>query len=269
MLAESAPGHAPPAMRLKPRSLRCVLAAGLAAWLGAAWSQDYEREKRWEEQTLATLFSGEAVYLQQAQGHRFLALHAVAAAPRGAVVIVHGRGWGPDFELYGTLRTQLAEAGYTTLSIQMAVLPGTANFAEYLPLYPDAAERIRLALDWLAQRGEKRIALVAHSLGATLVNRYLTDSGDPRVGAWVAISIINGLEGVQRIRVPVLDIYGTRDWAGTLYGAPERKAQIAHIAGSQQLAIEGAEHFFDRQHGEISRAVADFLDRVWNPSRGE
>jgi len=250
-------------MPLRSRSLQFVFAAFLAGWAGAAWSQDYEREKRWEEQTLATLFSGEAMYLQQANGHRFLALRARAAEPRGAALIVHGRGWGPDFELYGALRTLLAEAGYSTLSIQMAVLPGTANFAEYLPMYPDAAERIRLALDWMVNSGEKRIAIVSHSLGATMVNRYLATSGNGPVGAWVSISIINGLEGMNHIRIPVLDIYGTRDWAGTRYGAPERKAQIANIAGSQQLVIEGAEHFFDQQHRELSRAVADFLDRVW------
>jgi hypothetical protein len=47
------------------------------------------------------------------------------------------------------LRTKLADAGYTTLSIQLPVLTGSGKLGDYIPLYPDARERFQLAADFL------------------------------------------------------------------------------------------------------------------------
>ena len=227
-----------------------------------AVAQDYEREARWAKETLATLMVGEAVQIEQKNGHRFLGLFTRAAQPRGAVIIAHGRGWGPDFELYGVLRTTLAEAGYSTLSIQLPVLPGTAKIGDYLPMFPDSTERFTLAAEWLHAKGYKKVAIVSHSLGATMANQYLITAPNPAVDAWVFISIINGLEEMYRIKIPVLDVFGTLDWQVVRYGADERRKQILKIDGSEQVVIQGAEHFFDQQHEELTRVIAAFLGRV-------
>jgi pimeloyl-ACP methyl ester carboxylesterase len=164
--------------------------------------------------------------------------------------------------LYGALRTQLAEAGYSTLSIQLPVLPGTAKIGDYLPMFPDSTERFTLAAEWLHAHGHARVAIVSHSLGATMANQYLITAPKPAVDAWVFISIINGLEEMYRIKIPVLDVFGTLDWQVTRYGADERRAQILKIAGSQQVVIQGAEHFFDQQHDELVRVIVSFLDQA-------
>ncbi len=244
------------------KKLGALLAALLACACGPAAAQDYEREARWAKETLATLVVGEAVQIEQKNGHRFLGLYTRAAKPLGAVIIAHGRGWAPDFELYGTLRTTLAEAGYSTLSIQLPVLPGTAKIGDYLPMFPDSSERFALAARWLRAKGYGKVAIVSHSLGATMANQYLITTPDPAVDAWVFISIINGLEDMFRIKIPVLDVYGTLDWQVTRYGGEERRAQIAKVAGSEQVVIEGAEHFFERQTDELTRVIATFLGRV-------
>lgn len=244
------------------RLARALLAAALVLAGVAAFAQDYEREARWANETLATLMVGNAVQLEQKNGHRFLGLYTRAQNSRGAVVIAHGRGWAPDFELYGALRTQLAEAGYSTLSIQMPVLPGTAKIGDYLPLFPDSSERFALAIAWLRAQGHGRVVIVSHSLGATMANQYLITVPDPDVDAWVFISIVNGLEDMFRIKVPVLDVFGTLDWQVTRYGAEERRAQILKIAGSEQVIVQGAEHFFDRKQEELTGIIAAFLGRV-------
>ncbi len=249
-------------MPLTTRFLHALLAALLCCMSGAAAAQDYEREARWAKETLATLMVGSAVQLEQKNGHRFLGLYTPAQNSRGAVVIAHGRGWAPDFELYGALRTQLAEAGYSTLSIQMPVLPGTAKIGDYLPLFPDSNERFALAIAWLRAQGHSRVAIVSHSLGATMANQYMITVPDPSVDAWVFISIINGLEDMFRIKVPVLDVFGTLDWQVTRYGAEERRAQILKIAGSEQVIVQGAEHFFDRKQEELAGIISAFLGRV-------
>ena len=148
------------------------------------------------------------------------------------------------------------------LAATAPVLPGTAKIGDYLPMFPDSTERFALAAQWLRAKGYRQVAIVSHSLGATMANQYLITTPDPAVDAWVFISIINGLEEMYRIKIPVLDVFGTLDWQVTRYGAAERRAQILKIAGSEQVVIEGAEHFFDQQHDELTRVIVTFLGRV-------
>ena len=242
-----------------------LLALLAALFVSPALSQDYAREKRWADETLAALVVGDAQWLQQKNGHRFLALYTPAEKSRGAAIIAHGRGWSPDFELYGRLRTKLAELGYTTLSIQLPVLPSTAILGLYVPLYPDARERFQLAVDFLKAKGHRNIAIVSHSLGATMANQYLIRTDDTSVGAWAFVGILQGLEEMYRIKIPVLDIYGSKDWDVTVWGGPERKAQIEKNPKSAQVIVPGAKHFFEDREDELAREVVRFLDRAFAP----
>ncbi len=228
----------------------------------SAQAQDYAREKRWADDILATLMVGEAAWLTQENGHRFLALLTEAPGARGAIIVAHGRGWSPDYELYGTLRRRLADAGYTTLAIQLPVLDGTSKLVDYIQTYPDARERFRLAVDFLQSKGYARIAIVSHSLGATMANQYLIKDGDVRVRAWVYVGIINGLEEMYRIKVPVLDVFGSKDWDVTRWGADERRVQILKIPGSLQVVESGAGHFFEGHEDALVETIRTFLDQV-------
>ena len=203
---------------------------------------------------------GEAQWLQQKNGHRFLTLYTEAEKPRGAVIIAHGRGWSPDFELYGTLRTRISEQGYTTLSIQLPVLQSTAILGLYVPLYPDARERFQLAVDFLKSKGHRNIGIVSHSLGATMANQYLIRTEDTTVKAWVYIGILQGLEEMYRIKIPTLDVYGSDDWTVTMWGAPEREKQLRKVPGSRQVMVPGAKHFFEGREDELVKIVTGFLD---------
>jgi alpha/beta superfamily hydrolase len=246
--------------------VRIFLALALFQFAVPAPAQDYEREQRWADDITASLMVGSAVWLTQKNGHKFLALYTEAAGgaskAHGAAIIAHGRGWSPDFELYGSLRSMLPDAGYTTLSIQLPVLPGTAKLGDYWPVYGDASERFQLAVDYLKARGYRNIAIVSHSLGATMANQYLINTDDRTVKAWVFISIVNGLEEMFRIRIPVLDVFGARDWDVIMWGAPERRAEIVKIKGSEQVMVPGAGHFFEGHEQELTGIVARFLDRV-------
>ena len=231
------------------------------------FSQDYEREKRWADEILPTLLVGDAVWLKQKNGHRFLGLFVEVKDPKGTVIIAHGRGWSPDFELYGTLRTRLAEQGYNTLSIQLPVLPSTAILGLYVPLYPDARERFQLAVDFLKGKGYGNIAIVSHSLGATMANQYLIRTEDDTVRAWVFIGIVQGLEEMFRIKIPVLDVFGSDDWTVTVWGAPEREKQIRKNPRSDQIMVPGAKHFFEDREGELVKIVVGFLDKIFAVKR--
>lgn len=226
-------------------------------------AQDYPREKRWADQVVPGLVVGEAVWIAQKNDHKFLSLWTEAEKPRGAIILAHGRGWNPDFELYGVLRVKLAEQGYSTLSIQLPILGGGAKIGDYIPTYPEAAERFQLAANWLKARGYNNVSIVSHSLGATMANQYLINTNDTSVKAWVFIGIINGLEEMFRIKIPVLDVYGGKDWEVTQVGAYERRRQILKIAGSQQVVVPDALHFFEQKEEELVKVVVTWLDEVF------
>jgi pimeloyl-ACP methyl ester carboxylesterase len=248
--------------------MRKLFALGLFCLYGLAWGQDYQREQRWADQILPALMVGDPVWLVQKEGHKFLALYTEASNARGAVVLAHGRGWSPDYELYGILRTKIAEQGYTTLSIQLPVLGGGAKIGDYLYTFPDAAERFQIAADFLKSKGYKNVAIVSHSLGATMANQYLIKTDDKTVRAWVFIGIINGLEEMFRIKMPVLDVFGSKDWEITQVGAYERKKQIMKIKGSDQIVVPEALHFFEGKEDELTRIIVNFLDQVFQQGGG-
>lgn len=234
----------------------------------AAQAQDYPREKRWADQVVPGLVVGEAVWITQKNGHRFLSIWTEADKPRGAIILAHGRGWNPDFELYGVLRVKLAEQGYSTLSIQLPILGGGAKIGDYIPTYPEAAERFQLSAEWLKAKGFTNIAIVSHSLGATMANQYLINARETSIKAWVFIGIINGLEEMFRIKIPVLDVYGSKDWEVTQVGAYERKRQIMKIERSQQVVVPDALHFFEQKEDELVKVVVTWLDDVFHNQPG-
>jgi pimeloyl-ACP methyl ester carboxylesterase len=245
---------------IRMRTLAAFLFCILISSNVRAQQPDYEREKRWSDQIAPAILFGDVVWLKQKNGHAFLAIYTQAEKPRGAVIIGHGRGWNPDFELYGVLRVKLAEQGYSTLAIQLPVLGPGAKMGDYLPTYPDAEERYALAGRFLQDKGFAKIAIVSHSLGATMANQYLIHADSTPVQAWAFISIINGLEEMFRIKIPVLDVFGSRDWEITQVGAYERKKQIDKVPGSEQVIVPDAQHFFEGREEELVKVLVAFLD---------
>ena len=97
-----------------------------------------------------------------------------------------------------------------------------------------------------------------------MANQYLIDTEDKTVKAWVFIGIINGLEEMFRIKIPVLDVFGSKDWEVTHVGAYERKKQIMKIKGSDQVEVPDALHFFEGKEDQLTKTVVTFLDQVFH-----
>ena len=83
---------------------------------------DYAREARLADEIVDVILDGDPVWL--ASGEReFLSIYTEADEPGTAVVILHGRGFHPDWsDTINPLRLGLVERGYSTLSLQMPVL---------------------------------------------------------------------------------------------------------------------------------------------------
>jgi pimeloyl-ACP methyl ester carboxylesterase len=225
---------------------------------------DYAREQRWAEEIRPGIVVGDAVDLEAA-GRKFLAIWTPNARARTGVIVVHGLGLHPDWGLINPLRSQLAEQGYATLSVQMPVAFKEVGADRYPPLFPEAAERLRAAADFLRARGLKRIAIVAHSMGARMANHYLGTASDARVDAWVAIGLQGAFAAPATLRAPVLDIFGELDQPAVIEGAPARAAVLRNLRGSAQVQVAGADHFFGGMEAELARRIILFLDARVRP----
>lgn len=239
------------------------LAAGLAALfsinaLAATGIADYAREKKWADEVIPGLVVGDPVYLQTPRGHhKFLTLFTPAAGTDKAAIVVHGLGIHPDWGMVGTLRTELSDRGFTTLSIQMPILAADAQGEAYPPTFPEAAERIAEAVAFLKGKGYKQIAIVSHSMGSRMSHVYLAGTPDPAVKSWASLGISVG--DYKALKLPILDLYGDNDLPPVLANAGKRKQSFV-AAGSRQVKIGRADHFFTGREAEMVDAVADFLN---------
>ncbi len=220
---------------------------------------DYGREKRWADEVVPGLIVGEAIYLAQQNGHPFLGILAEEDDAEMALVVAHGMGLHPDSGMIGTLRQRLFDHGYTTLSIQMPVLAATAGAEAYPALFPDAVERLQIAVAYLKQKGYKKIAIVSHSNGSRMSRRYMkTNPTD--VNAWAAISLTQG-DTFTDIKAPIFDLYGSNDLPHVLASTKKRQASLSNNA-SRQVVISGADHFFAGHEEAMVSAVKNFLDGI-------
>lgn len=245
-------------------------ALALAALHVAAHAQhaDYAREQRWADEVAAQLVVGDAVRLRAA-GREVLALHAAgsgdakAGAARPAIVLVHGLGVHPDHGVIGELRTRLADAGYTTLSVQMPVLDADVRDGnDYAKTFDEAAARIAAADAWLRARGATRTVLVSHSMGAWMSNVYFARTPGAPFAAWVCMGITGRIGDMGGNALPILDVRGEHDlelsrrWmsvtarAWTLRGHP----------GSRQVEIAGADHHYAKREEVLAKEIAAFVD---------
>lgn len=246
-----------------PRIALYALFALAASAMAAGNGADYAREDRWAQEIVPSLVVGDAVYLATPTRERVLAILTMpSGAAAGGVVVVHGLGVHPDWGLIGGLRTGLADAGFVTLSVQMPVLAATATRDDYAPTLPEAAERIAAAVALLRAKGVRKIAIVSHSLGASMANAFLARPQAPPIDAWAPVGMF-GLFAVAP-KEPVLDVVAEREIALVSASAPARIATLPKDGCSRQITIAGADHYFEERQKELVAAIAAFLGRVFN-----
>lgn len=238
-------------------NILCLLLLAPALALAQA---DYAREKRWADEITPSIVVGDPVYLELKSGRKFLALWTPSPKAAAGVIVVHGLGVHPDWGLISSLRSQLSEHGYSTLSVQMPVLEAEARGDKYPPLYPEAAERLAAAVAFLRGRNMKKVAIVSHSLGGQMTNYFLNHARDAHIDAWVAVGLAGEFTAPATFKAPVLDLFGEKDLPAVLNSSGKRAEAIRGVRGSGQVQVSGADHFFAGQENELVRRVRQFLD---------
>ena len=225
---------------------------------------DYAREARLAQEIVPAVVVGDAVYLTTAAQPRVLALYTEATSPaiaKAAIIVVHGAGVHPDWGLINGLRSGLAEAGISTLSVQMPVLSADAPREQYATLFPEANARLSAAVAYLRERGIERMAIVSHSMGASMADAYLSSPSAVRLAAWVPVGMLSAFG--SHPAMPVLDVIAERDFAQVLDVAPKRAATLPRDACSKQVVIAGTDHYMENRQKELVAAIAPFLARAF------
>jgi alpha/beta superfamily hydrolase len=238
----------------------------IALWLFAtvalaATAIDYVREDRWAQEVVPALVVGDAVYLGTPARPKVLAiLTEPTGASKGGVIVLHGLGVHPDWGLIGGLRTNLADAGFTTLSVQMPVLAADAPRADYRLTLPEAGDRIAAAIAYLRSRGMTKVAIVSHSMGATMADAYLARPDAHPIDAWVPVGMLVAFAAPPK--EPVLDVRAESELAEVDAAAPLRKSGLPKDGCSRAAMIAGTDHYFGSGRKELAAVIAAFLDRA-------
>ncbi|MFO7602495.1 MAG: DUF3530 family protein [Gammaproteobacteria bacterium] len=249
-----------------------VALSGTALASDKALTSDKAKEQRWAEQIVDAIMVGEPEWLEL-QDHKILGIYTEATTPTasGGALVLHGSGVHPDWpDVIYPLRTQLPDHGWHTLAIQMPVLANEAEYDDYAPLFAEVAPRIEAGIKYLQDKGIQNIVIIAHSLGTTMSAHYLASSPNAAVRAFVAVGMpgqhakaeaMNNLKSLEKISLPLLDIYGSEDLESILKTADQR-ASAAKRAGNtaySQVEVPGANHFFNGQGDTLVKRVRGWL----------
>lgn len=179
-----------------------------------------------------------------------------------ALILSHGVGQGPTALVVEPLRHAVHETlGWHTLSLSM---PRQDDWSQFGRVFPQAYDRIAEAIDFLMrERGVRYVYLMGHSMGSRMSSAFLADNPDAPVRGLIVAGIrhdggmpMNGRLNLERVALPVLDIWGDDGGVDGRYAA-ERRDLVSETY--TQVPIPEANHSFERHETVFAERVIDWL----------
>lgn len=236
-----------------------------------AMASDLAKEQRWRDQVVDSIMDGEEVDVM-VDGRGVFGIYTEAAEDSDkGMIVAHGIGVHPNWDqIILPLRVEMAERGWHTLSIQMPILENEAEASEYFEIYPEAGPRLEAAEKFLMDRGIKSWVYVGHSMGSQMTALYLSKRSPQQAMGFVAVGMnavqgdpaVNAANSLKKIRIPVLDLYGSDDLDIVLDSVEKKRQASAHNKGYTQKVVEGANHFFDGLNDELVDIVDDWTGKL-------
>ncbi len=250
-----------------------LLLLSFSSVISSALASDLLQEQKNAIEIKENLVVGKAITLK-AGDQEFLAIHGEAerGEAKGAVILLHGMGVNPAWSVViQPLRLGLPGHGWETLSLQMPVAPKGAAVWAYDSLIPEAAPRVNAGIEFLKQRKIRKIVIIGHSMGARMGLEAIATGVSKEVIAFVAVGAptrqdepeAGVLGALAKIKLPVLDIYGSRDLSSVITGSKARLrvARKAENSGYQQVEIQGADHQFRGLESSLLARVSSWIGR--------
>ena len=246
-----------------------------------ASASDYAREQRLANEIEDGILEGDPVYLvvsvafaEEGKYSEFEFLNVYTESEKtkikGAVIVLHGRGFHPDWEdVVYPLRVGLTEYGWNTLSMQMPVLEKQAKYYDYLPIMDESFPRIEAGIRYLQEQGNKRIILIAHSCSVHMTMAWFEQGGFEYVDAFVGIGMgatdykqpMKTPFPLDKVSIPVLDVYGANEYPAVIRGASDRLKKMKQSGNvkSTQIVVPDADHYFHDRGEQLTEAVGEWL----------
>ena len=187
------------------------------------------------------------------------------------VVLLHGHGGTADGNVVGPLMRMFnTEFGYHTLSLDLPQVTGMSAgpqlAAAYAPRYPEGEKRIEQGIDYLTrEKNVKTVYLVGFSVGARMMTAYLAKHPSQTFVGYVSVSTscggpepMDSNDNLTRVKVPVLDIYGTGS-PNDVSCAAGRKNLAEMIDRYKVVQVAGAPHNFRGYEAQLSTQVAEWV----------
>ena len=251
--------------------LMAALLAMLANGLFAATSlQEAEYENLFRKQVQ----SAEIIDLKSAQGD-FVGIfrESSLATTQGGVLIIHDLKQNADSpRVISPLAEMLATHGWATLSLQMPVPTlddAQSALVQLDRLFPDLSQqgisRIQSGIDHFLSRNIENISIAAFGAGAKYAAVMMASPQGEKLVNLVAVNLDSAhppeiLQSLEKLQVPVLDIYGSKALKPVIDTSKERSTAVINKAGNsnyRQIEIEGADHqFTGLENALISRIRA-------------
>lgn len=232
------------------RLVRSILLCCTSLCFHHAYATDADLENQWSDELVKSIAEEEIVRLDM-PGGKFLSLYRedTTGSPQGAAIILHDFGTHPNWpEVIAPIRKALPGYGWATLSLQMPVMPMNEPLDRHVSLFDEAPERLQSAINYLQGNGINNIALIGYGLGAAMGAAYLAANEDSGIKAFVGISMVAYKDldprmyspaSLEKIRLPVLDIYGSRDLDNVRFTSTARsnaaRKSGATVAQKQEL----------------------------------
>ncbi len=261
-------------MKCRSKTLYILLLLLSTLLGGPLLAADWSREARLREALENTIQVGRPITLS-AEGHPFLAIYTEADTDKtvGAAIILPDIGASPDqATVIRPLRNRLPTHGWATLALQMPLAASDAPPRAWRRLVARAGPRIDSAIARLRDSGVLNIALIGHGVGAEIGLRYLAGKRADAIRAFVAIGLGPHprdpedpvLRALEKLKLPILDVFGGEDLAAARDSARARRAAArkANNPGYLQLRIDGADHRFHDLQDVLTSRVRAWLNRV-------
>jgi dienelactone hydrolase len=156
----------------------------------------------------------------------------------------------------------------------MPVLQADAEISDYYTVFDEVPPRIAAGVRFLREQGLDHIVILGHSLGSQMAAFWASQASVPQLQGLIAV----GLSGVHRdgpgdtlgylekIHLPVLDLYGEQDLPAVT-GTAEARAAAARKGGNRayrQVAVAGAGHMFQGANEALVQEVSTWLQELQN-----
>jgi pimeloyl-ACP methyl ester carboxylesterase len=264
--------------RLKPAGYYRILGFCLVVpfLMGVIW--DDAKEQSVADKLSRELEYGQVIWLDMVNGREFPGIFTRAIPEHDAsiaIILIHGMGGHPDWpEVISPLRYSLADNGWSTLSIQMPVLPPEMPLADYGKTLYESHNRITSAIQYLENYGYERVVLIGYGFGASVAAHYLASGNNHGIHAFAAISMLarkyleppmNLYSYLEKLDLPVLDVYGSEDLQPITSSADERRLTARRNGNSneyEQVVIWNADHYFTGHDQELVTRIDWWLREI-------